>query len=343
MKQRIIKIGMAAVSLASVALISVSKGGCQTQSAPVPAQPPLADTVSPEAKVVLTPLLAQPAPTADVSVPNMRAFASMVQDQVSKLQLKRYNVRVEDGLMAGVPVRIFTPAMMPEGNKSRILLNLHGGGFIVDSGSLTENIPVAAMTKTKVIAVLYRLAPEHPFPAAVEDAVGVYRDLLKTYKPSAMVLFGTSAGAILSAETIVALRAANVQLPAAVGFFSGTADFSMDGDSEQFSPKLAGKSLREVVAGYVGKTDPKNPSLSPLFANLAGFPPTLFLSGTRDLLLSQTSRFDLALLKAGVDTQLVVFEGMPHAHWSYLDIPESTEAFEVMSRFFERELGETSR
>jgi monoterpene epsilon-lactone hydrolase len=328
------------MSFAMLTFAESPKARCQTPATSTPVQPPLPNTISPEARAALAPLLAQPAPNAEVSVPNMRAFTAMVQDQVSKLQLKRYNVRIEEGIMAGVPVRIFTPSGMPEANKSRVLLDLPGGGFIVDSGSLTENIPIAALTKTKVIAVLYRLAPEHPFPAAVDDAVAVYRDLLKTYKPSSIVLYGTSAGAILSAETIVALRAAIVPLPAAVGFFSGTADFSTDGDSSQFSPKINGKTLRESVAGYVGKTDPKNPSLSPLFANLAGFPPTLCITGTRDLLLSQTSRFDLALLNAGVDTQLVVFEAMPHAHWSYLDIPESTQAFEIMSRFFELELHE---
>ena len=332
--------GVAAIGLAVLLCGYTPRAKCQTQTASTPVQPPLSDTVSPEARAILGPMLAQPAPSFDVPVADMRKFSAAVQDQVSKLQLKRYDVRIEDGTIAGVPVRIFTPAAMPEANKSRVLLNFHGGGFIVDSGSLTENIPVAALTKTKVIAVLYRLAPEHPFPAAVEDAVSVYREVLKTYRPRAIAIYGTSAGAILSAETIVALRTAKLPLPAAVGFFSGTADFTKNGDSEQFFPRLNGKSLIENLSGYIGKTDPKDPSLSPLLGSLVGFPPTLCITGTRDVLLSQTSRFELALLYAGVDAELVVFEGMPHAHWSYLDVPESTEAFERMSFFFEKKLRE---
>lgn len=336
-----IGIGIVAMFLAVLPFQSAPQARCQTQTMATPVQPPLPDTISPEAKAVLTQFLAQPASSTEMPLANLRAIMWSVQEQISKLQLKRYDVRIEDGVIAGVPVRILTPSAMPEANKSRVLLNLHGGGAILDSGSLTENIPLAALTKTKVIAVLYRLAPEHPFPAAVDDAVAVYRELLKSYKPDAIALYGTSAGAVLSGETIVALRAAKLPLPAAVGFFSGSADFSTSGDSEQYLPKLNGKSLLENVSGYVGKTDPKDPKLSPLFGDLAGFPPTLCIAGTRDIMLSQTSRFHLALLNAGVDSQLVVFEAMPHAHWSYLDIPESTQAFKIMARFLQQHLRET--
>ena len=93
------------------------------------------------------------------------------------------NQLVEEKI-AGVPVRIVTPEGLPDANRDRVLLNLHGGGFNSDSGSYTESIPIAGYSKIKVVAVLYRLAPEHPFPAAVDDAVAVYKELLKTYKPA---------------------------------------------------------------------------------------------------------------------------------------------------------------
>src|SRR5579863_6699031 len=109
------------------------------------------------------------------------------------------NQLVEDK-MAGVPVRIVTPEGLPETNRDKVLLNLHGGGFNSDSGSYTESIPIAGYSKINVVAVLYRLAPEHPFPAAVDDSVAVYKELLKTYQPSHIVIYGTSAGAILTAE-----------------------------------------------------------------------------------------------------------------------------------------------
>ena len=100
----------------------------------------------------------------------------------------------------GVPVRVITPPGIPPNHAKRVLINLHGGGFNSDSGSLTESIPVAALSGTQVIAVLYRLAPEHKFPAAVDDAVAVYREVLKTHRPQDVGIFGTSAGAILTAQ-----------------------------------------------------------------------------------------------------------------------------------------------
>ncbi len=115
------------------------------------------------------------------------------------------NEIVEDKI-AGVPVRIVTPEGVPESNKDKVLLNLHGGGFNSDSGSYTESIPIASYARIKVVAVLYRLSPEVKFPAAVEDSVAVYKELLKTYKPEHIVIYGTSAGAILTAEVAAKLK-----------------------------------------------------------------------------------------------------------------------------------------
>ena len=130
-----------------------------------------------------------------------------------------------------MPTRVITPTQIPAGKVDRVLINVHGGGFNSDSGSLTETIPVAFMTQTKVVAVLYRLAPEHPFPASVDDTIAVYRELLKTYKPEKIVLYGTSAGAILTAEVAVRLKQLGLPLPKALGIFSGMGDFSQAGDS----------------------------------------------------------------------------------------------------------------
>ena len=129
------------------------------------------------------------------------------------------NQLVEDTI-AGVPVRIITPEGLPESNRDKVLLNLHGGGFNSDSGSYTESIPIASYTKIKVVAVLYRLAPEHPFPAAVDDSVAVYKELLKTYKPEHIAIYGTSAGAILTAEVAARLKQLGLPQPAALGIFS---------------------------------------------------------------------------------------------------------------------------
>ena len=173
--------------------------------------------------------------------------------------------------MAGVPVRIVTPEGMPEANRDKVLLNLHGGGFNSDSGSYTESIPIACYTKIKVVAVLYRLAPEHPFPAAVDDAVAVYKELLKTYKPDHIVIYGTSAGAILTAE--VAAKIKQLGLPHArcsrhlqrhgrlCAHGDSVPSIRLRGFSGHLDPPEPGTSR----SGVSGGTDPRDPVLSPIY------------------------------------------------------------------------------
>jgi len=226
-----------------------------------------------------------------------------------------------------------------------VLINLHGGGFNSDSGSLIEGIPIANLAKTKVVSVYYRLAPENPFPAAVDDVVAVYKELLKTYKPNSVAIFGTSAGAILTAEVAVRLKQLGIPLPAALGIFSGLSDFSRPGDSLQlFTLNGLPGEMHPIDRNhlpddqYVGKTDRKDPVLSPLFADLHGLPPSLLVTSTRDILLSGTTTFHRALLRAGVDAHLVVFEALPHAFWYQFQLPETKEALEVMAKFFDEKL-----
>lgn len=259
---------------------------------------------------------------------------------------KYYPANVEETTTAGVRTDIITPVAMPEANRNRVLINLHGGGFNSDSGSLIEGIPIANLAKTKVVSVYYRLAPENPFPAAVEDVVAVYKELLKTYKPGSIGIFGTSAGAILTAEVAVRLKQLGLPLPAALGIFSGLADFSRVGDSRQlFTLNGLPGEMQPTDPNhlpddqYVGKTDRKDPVLSPLFADLHGMPPSLLVTSTRDILLSDTATFQRALLQAGVDARLVVFEALPHAFWYHFQLPETKEALELMAKFFDERVG----
>lgn len=255
-----------------------------------------------------------------------------------------YPVDVNMQVIAGVHTRVVTPLTIPTENANRVLINVHGGGFNSDSGSLTETVPLANLTKTKVVAVLYRLAPEHPFPAAVDDTVAVYKELLKTYQPQKIALYGTSAGAILTAEVAVQLRRLGLPLPGALGIFSGMGDFSRYGDSQAiyalggFSGPLTVPGKTPKDDSYTGSTDRKDPVLSPFYADLRGFPPTLLITSTRDLLLSGTTVLHRAFLRAGVDAPLVVFEALPHAFWNDPHLPETKEANEIMARFFEKQL-----
>ncbi len=242
--------------------------------------------------------------------------------------------------MAGVPVRVVTPANLAPANHDKVLLNLHGGGFNSDSGSYNETIPIAYYTRIKVVAALYRLAPEHPFPAAVGDSIAVYKALLKTYQPDHIVIYGTSAGAILTGEVAVRIKQLGLPMPAALGIFSGMGDFARNGDSMSlFSVRgLSGHLDPPTNAPhdsyYAGRTNPRDPVLSPVYADLHGLPPTLFITSTRDMLLSGTANLHRAFLNAGVDAHLEVFDAFPHAFWYNPNLPEAIEANHAMARFF---------
>jgi monoterpene epsilon-lactone hydrolase len=304
---------------------------------------PVPTTVSPQAQKFLAKQM--PDTARHQTIAESRREVAAWQASAGQESLRLYPVHVANGQsIAGVPVRIVTPLHMPEQNRDRVLLNVHGGGFTVDSGSLTETIPIANLTQTKVIAVLYRLAPEQPFPAAVDDTVAVYKELLKTYKPQNIALYGTSAGAVLTPEVAVKLRQLGLPLPGALGVFSGNGDFARRGDSGAiyglggFSGPLYAKLDPKVHSPYQMSTDGKNPVLSPLYANLKGFPPTLFISSERDMLLSGTVNLHRAFLNAGVDARLIVFDGLPHAFWATPSLPESKEADRDMAFFFAKEL-----
>jgi len=254
------------------------------------------------------------------------------------------NQIVEDKI-AGVPVHIVTPEGMPEANRDKVLLNLHGGGFNSDSGSYSESIPIASYSKIKVVAVLYRLAPEFPFPAAVDDSIAVYKELLKSYKPEHIAIYGTSAGAILTAEVAAKLKRMSVPLPAALGIFSGMGDFAREGDSSALfalrglSGHLDPPKLGPHDSYYVSTTDPRDPVLSPIYSDLRGLPPTLFVTSGRDMLLSGTINLHRAYLNSGVDARLIVFDALPHAFWYNSRLPESIEASHFMADFFVKQLG----
>lgn len=305
---------------------------------------PVPRTVSPEAQQMLA--HSQSDASDNSTIAQQRAGTDAWEKSAGDAALKLYPATVTEGRIAGVPVRIITPPTIAPGKKDHVLLNFHGGGFVVDSGSLSETIPIANLTQTKVISVLYRLAPEHPFPAAVDDTIAVYQELLRTYKPQNIAVFGTSAGAILTAETAVKIKQLKLPMPAALGIFSGLGDFSKPGDSEALFG-LGGLSgpLDQSTAGtpqlpeYVARTNPRDPVLSPLYADLHGMPPSLFITSTRDLLLSGTVILHLAYLRAGVDAKLIVYEALPHAFWNNLELPESREAFNVMARFLDQHVG----
>ena len=291
--------------------------------------------------------LSTPEPDAGLPEPlaDRRAHTDAWAVTARDAWLKLYPAKLTEEKMAGVPVRVVVPDDLPAANKDKVLLNLHGGGFNSDSGSYTESIPMAGMTKIKCVAVLYRLAPEFPFPAAVDDSVAVYKELLKSYKPDHIILYGTSAGAILTAEVAVKLKQLSLPMPAAMGIFSGMGDFARSGDSQALyglrgfsGPLDPPDDSHPHNMEYVGKLDAKDPVLSPIYADLHGMPPALFITSGRDLLLSGTVNLHRAYLNAGDDASLIVYDALPHAFWYSAKLPEALEANHAMADYFVKHL-----
>jgi len=301
---------------------------------------PVPETISPEAQKRLR----QPEKDLSTNFAERRAATDSWQTHAGKESLAAYPAKIESMTIAGVPVRNVTPLDRSPFHPDWVLLNVHGGGFNSDSGSLTESIPMANLMHVRVVSVLYRLAPEHPFPAAVDDTVAVYRELLKTYKPTHIALYGTSAGAILTAETAVRLKQLHLPLPAALGIFSGMGDFSQPGDSQaMYGLRGLASDIPLPGAGqknsdYVGSTNPRDPVLSPLYADLHGMPPTLFITSGRDMLLSGTTILHRAFLRSGVDARLVVFEALDHTFWNDISLPETKETYALICDFFSGQL-----
>lgn len=311
---------------------------------------PVPKTVSTEAQALLATQIPDTPPSGVQDIVAARKRAELRRETTGKALLARYPAKIEARTIAGVPVTIVSPAAASSEIKPYVLINLHGGAYKLDFTSLVESIPVASLTHAEVVAVQYRLAPEHTFPAAVDDVIAVYRELLKTHPHDQIAIYGTSAGAVICGEVAVKIKALGLPEPGALGIFSGRGDFSVNGDSMSF---FSGNGLPGYLAPattlrdnpeYIGSTPANDPRLSPLYADLHGLPPTLFITSTRDWFLSGTTMEHRAFLRAGVDAQLVVFEALPHGFWVEPNLPESDEAYHLMATFFEKHLaGETHK
>lgn len=311
---------------------AISATACSTAPRETNPPRPLPETLSEAGRAALLAGASAPQPSA-TNLAARRTFLSDFQAEFGARQQRRYAVDIADAHIAGVPVRLIKAKNAPTAG-NLILINLHGGGFNADSGSLTENIPIAATTGIPVVAVLYRLAPEHPFPAAVEDGLAVYRELLKTHAPSQIGIYGTSAGAIIGPELIARIQREKLPQPATFGLFSGDADFSRKGDTQSILPI----DMTPRYRAYADQTEITDPLASPALGSVDFFPPTLCLSSSRDFYLSSTANFCRQLEMAGVENKLVVFDGLPHAFWSYLEMPESDQAFWIMAQFLKNHL-----
>ena len=270
----------------------------------------------------------------------MRARIGEFMAPTIRRHAELYPVTMTPTTIAGVPAVRVTPVKpMPAANKKKILLNLPGGGFVMGSSQgtgMVESIPLAAMAQVEIISITYRQAPETTFPAASEDVEKVYRELLKTYRPEDIGVFGCSAGGLLTAEAIAWFQKAGLPPPGAAGIFCASADARWGGDSRAFARPFQGLPPRTGPRNYFQEADLTNPLASPVLAPevLKRFPPTLFVTATRAMEMSAAVNSHKELVKAGVDADLHVWDGLGHAFFYNIDLPESREAFQVMTDFF---------
>ncbi|MFZ1098144.1 MAG: alpha/beta hydrolase [Steroidobacteraceae bacterium] len=262
-------------------------------------------------------------------------------------------VNIEPRVIGGVRTRIITPrsGIAPE-NRGRVLINLHGGGFIwgEGNGALTESIPIAGVGRITVITVAYREGPEYHFPAASEDVAAVYRELLKDHRAEDIGIYGCSAGGILAAEAVAWFAKEQIPMPGAIGTFCGSIA-RLGGDSAHVAPPLVGERVSPGVDSsstrengpYFQGASATDPLVLPINSPelLAHFPPTLLIAGSRDFTVSSLFASQAALAAAGVDAELHVWDGMWHAFLMDPDLPESRQVYQVVVRFFARHLGVT--
>jgi acetyl esterase/lipase len=257
-------------------------------------------------------------------------------------------VTVEPTTLDGVKAYVVTPQNMPPQNRNRLLVHVHGGcfaSFAGESGTV-EAIYMAGFGGFKVISVDYRVPPEHPYPAPLDDAMTAWKAATKMASPKNMAIFGSSAGGNLTLAMVLRAKQEGLPLPAAIAPGTPMSDLSGAGDSFQTNAMVDnvlvayGANCDKRAALYAGGRDLKDPLLSPVYGDLRGFPPAILTTGTRDLLLSNTVRVHRKLRQAGVEASLQVFEGQSHAHY-YRDVsaPESREAFGEIAQFFDRHLG----
>lgn len=292
----------------------------------------------------------------NIDIATMRMGMEMVLAPSVKLMRERYPADIVEQKIGGVPTRIVTPKGIKT-KPRRILINLHGGGFSVcaDACAILESLPIAAVGGFKVVSVNYRQGPEARFPAATEDVTAVYRELLKSYKPSQIGIYGCSAGGALSAQVAAWLPAHGLPRPGAIGIFgSGAARFAT-GDSNYISgyvdgafppppppgTKAAPSPLTRMMMSYFEGADASDPMVSPAghLDVLAKFPPTLVITGTRAPDMSPAVYTHSQLIKAGVPGDLIVGEGLGHCYIYAAQLPEAQDAYSAIARFFDKYLG----
>ncbi|WP_420452984.1 alpha/beta hydrolase fold domain-containing protein [Ilumatobacter sp.] len=242
-----------------------------------------------------------------------------------------------DTVVGGVPAIVATPV---DAHPARHVLYIHGGGYVL--GSPRTHVAMCARLARRADAAItvidYRLAPEHPYPAAIDDCVAAYRELASRVDPAVVAIAGDSAGGGAALATLCALRDAGDRLPACAYLQSPWTDLTASGETVRTmvddDVMIDAATISETGRQYAGDRPLDHPGVSPLFADLSGLPPTLIQTGTHEVLLSDSTRLADRLTESGVYNELDLADGLWHVYPSFAGfVPESTAALIHAARF----------
>ena len=274
---------------------------------------------------------------ADADMAQVRADIRAEFEPASRRAIERHKVRTEEAQVADVPCMVVSPL---DGQTTRTVLYCYGGGYV--TGSPFEDLPItcalADHLKAQVIAVDYRLAPENPYPAAVDDAWRVYEHVSGNSASGSWLIAGESAGGNLALALLQKARANGAAMPAAAALLSPWCDLTNQGDSTTFNegrdPTLQGPFVSEAAFAYAGSHDIASALISPINGTFdAGMPPTIITTGTRDLLMSQCVRLHRLMREAGMTVDLRVWDGLWHVFEFYDELPEAALSLQEIADF----------
>jgi acetyl esterase/lipase len=259
-------------------------------------------------------------------------------ERMTELMALPPDVTAEPTTAGGVPAEWITT---PDADAQRVVLYLHGGAYVIGSMNTHRDLAgrISRAAGARVLNLDYRLAPEHPHPAAVDDATAAYQWLLGTGQdPARLAIAGDSAGGGLTLATLVALRDQKLPLPAAGVCLSPWVDLEGIGESMKqcahLDPMVQHEHLLRMARLYLGDLDPRTPLAAPLYADLSGLPPLYIQVGTAETLLDDATRIAERARKAGVDTTLEVWDDMIHVFQAFAPmLPEGQQAIDKIGAY----------